>query len=75
MICSTGEQQIQAHEVKYRAKDGPITPLMAETGGTKALRVDSRALPRRVVGAVAQSAFRSVDSIANLTFAPGHCSW
>lgn len=48
---------------------------MAETGGTKALRVDSRALPGRVVGAVAQSAFRSVDSIANLTFAPGHCSW
>ena len=41
------------------AKDGPIVPLIAETGGINAMIVDSTALPEQVVDAVVQSAFRS----------------
>ncbi len=41
------------------AKDGPIVPLIAETGGINAMMVDSTALPEQVVDAVVQSAFRS----------------
>ena len=41
------------------AKDGPINPLIAETGGINAMLVDSTALPEQVVDAVVQSAFRS----------------
>jgi RHH-type proline utilization regulon transcriptional repressor/proline dehydrogenase/delta 1-pyrroline-5-carboxylate dehydrogenase len=41
------------------AGDGPIVPLIAETGGLNAMIVDSTALPEQVVDAVVQSAFRS----------------
>ena len=41
------------------AKDGPIVPLIAETGGINAMLVDSTALPEQVADAVVQSAFRS----------------
>ncbi len=41
------------------AKDGPITPLIAETGGINAMLVDSSALPEQVVDAAIQSAFKS----------------
>ena len=41
------------------AKDGPIVPLIAETGGINAMLVDSSALPEQVADAVVQSAFRS----------------
>ncbi|WP_431098775.1 L-glutamate gamma-semialdehyde dehydrogenase [Polaromonas aquatica] len=41
------------------AKDGPIVPLIAETGGINAMLVDSTALPEQVTDAVVQSAFRS----------------
>ena len=41
------------------AKDGPIGPLIAETGGINAMLVDSTALPEQVSDAVIQSAFRS----------------
>ncbi len=41
------------------AKDGAITPLIAETGGINAMVVDSSALPEQVCDAVIQSAFRS----------------
>jgi len=41
------------------AKDGPIVPLIAETGGINAMVVDSTALPEQVSDAVMQSAFRS----------------
>jgi RHH-type proline utilization regulon transcriptional repressor/proline dehydrogenase/delta 1-pyrroline-5-carboxylate dehydrogenase len=40
-------------------KDGPIVPLIAETGGINAMIVDSTALPEQVVDAVVQSTFRS----------------
>jgi RHH-type proline utilization regulon transcriptional repressor/proline dehydrogenase/delta 1-pyrroline-5-carboxylate dehydrogenase len=41
------------------AKEGPIVPLIAETGGINAMLVDSSALPEQVADAVLQSAFRS----------------
>ena len=41
------------------AQDGPIVPLIAETGGINAMVVDSSALPEQVVDAVVSSAFRS----------------
>ncbi|MCV0441142.1 MAG: L-glutamate gamma-semialdehyde dehydrogenase [Hydrogenophaga sp.] len=41
------------------AQDGPIVPLIAETGGINAMLVDSTALPEQVADAVVQSAFRS----------------
>ncbi len=40
-------------------REGPIVPLIAETGGLNAMIVDSSALPEQVVDAVVASAFRS----------------
>jgi len=40
-------------------REGPIVPLIAETGGLNAMIVDSTALPEQVVDAVVASAFRS----------------
>ncbi|HLA19852.1 MAG TPA: bifunctional proline dehydrogenase/L-glutamate gamma-semialdehyde dehydrogenase PutA, partial [Pseudolabrys sp.] len=41
------------------AKDGPIAPLIAETGGVNAMIVDATALPEQVCDDVMTSAFRS----------------
>lgn len=41
------------------SKEGPIVPLIAETGGINAMLVDSTALPEQVCDAVVQSLFRS----------------
>ncbi|TVR81803.1 MAG: bifunctional proline dehydrogenase/L-glutamate gamma-semialdehyde dehydrogenase PutA [Rhodospirillales bacterium] len=41
------------------AKDGPIVPLIAETGGQNVMIVDSTALPEQVVSDAITSAFRS----------------
>ena len=41
------------------AKDGPIPPLIAETGGVNAMIVDGTALPEQVTDDVIASAFRS----------------
>jgi RHH-type proline utilization regulon transcriptional repressor/proline dehydrogenase/delta 1-pyrroline-5-carboxylate dehydrogenase len=41
------------------AKDGPILPLIAETGGINAMIVDATALPEQVADDVVTSAFRS----------------
>jgi RHH-type proline utilization regulon transcriptional repressor/proline dehydrogenase/delta 1-pyrroline-5-carboxylate dehydrogenase len=41
------------------AKDGPIAPLIAETGGINAMIVDATALPEQVADDVVTSAFRS----------------
>ncbi len=40
-------------------REGPIVPLIAETGGLNPMIVDSTALPEQVVDAVVASAFRS----------------
>ncbi len=59
-VCFTGSTPV-ARLINRRlaAKDGPIVPLIAETGGLNAMVVDSTALPEQVVDAVVQSAFRS----------------
>ena len=41
------------------ARDGPIVPLIAETGGINAMIVDATALPEQVADDVITSAFRS----------------
>jgi RHH-type transcriptional regulator, proline utilization regulon repressor / proline dehydrogenase / delta 1-pyrroline-5-carboxylate dehydrogenase len=41
------------------AKDGPIVPLIAETGGLNAMIVDATALPEQVTDDIVMSAFRS----------------
>jgi RHH-type proline utilization regulon transcriptional repressor/proline dehydrogenase/delta 1-pyrroline-5-carboxylate dehydrogenase len=59
-VVFTGSTQVA--KIIHRAlgaKDGPIVPLIAETGGINAMVVDSTALPEQVVDSVVQSAFRS----------------
>ncbi len=59
-VCFTGSTQVARIINRALAhKDGPIVPLIAETGGLNAMVVDSSALPEQVIDAVVQSAFRS----------------
>jgi len=59
-VCFTGSTAVARLINRTLAlKDGPIVPLIAETGGINAMIVDSSALPEQVVDAVVQSAFRS----------------
>jgi len=59
-VCFTGSTAVARHINRaLAAKDGPIVPLIAETGGLNAMIVDSTALPEQVIDAVVQSAFRS----------------
>ncbi|MBD3893314.1 L-glutamate gamma-semialdehyde dehydrogenase [Hydrogenophaga sp.] len=59
-VVFTGSTQVaKIIQRALAAKDGPIVPLIAETGGINAMLVDSTALPEQVADAVLQSAFRS----------------
>lgn len=59
-VVFTGSTQVaKIIQRSLAAKDGPIVPLIAETGGINAMLVDSTALPEHVADAVVQSAFRS----------------
>jgi RHH-type proline utilization regulon transcriptional repressor/proline dehydrogenase/delta 1-pyrroline-5-carboxylate dehydrogenase len=59
-VVFTGSTQVaRTINRALAAKDGPIVPLIAETGGINAMVVDSTALPEQVTDAVVQSAFRS----------------
>jgi len=59
-VCFTGSTPVaRLINRTLAAKDGPIVPLIAETGGLNAMIVDSTALPEQVIDAVVQSAFRS----------------
>ncbi len=59
-VVFTGSTQVaKIIQRALAAKDGPIVPLIAETGGINAMLVDSTALPEQVADAVMQSAFRS----------------
>ena len=59
-VCFTGSTAVARIINRcLAAKDGPIVPLIAETGGINAMIVDSTALPEQVVDAVVTSAFRS----------------
>ncbi len=59
-VVFTGSTQVaKIIQRALAAKNGPIVPLIAETGGINAMVVDSTALPEQVCDAVVQSAFRS----------------
>ncbi|RYX92310.1 MAG: L-glutamate gamma-semialdehyde dehydrogenase [Comamonadaceae bacterium] len=59
-VVFTGSTQVaKIIQRALAARDGPIIPLIAETGGINAMVVDSTALPEQVADAVVQSAFRS----------------
>ena len=59
-VAFTGSTEV-AWEINraLAAKDGPIVPLIAETGGINAMIVDATALPEQVADDVVTSAFRS----------------
>lgn len=59
-VAFTGSTEVaRAINRALAAKDGPIVPLIAETGGQNAMIVDSTALPEQVVDDVMLSAFGS----------------
>jgi RHH-type proline utilization regulon transcriptional repressor/proline dehydrogenase/delta 1-pyrroline-5-carboxylate dehydrogenase len=59
-VVFTGSTEVaRAINRQLAAKDGPIVPLIAETGGINAMIVDATALPEQVADDVATSAFRS----------------
>lgn len=59
-VVFTGSTEVaRAINRVLAAKDGPIVPLVAETGGQNAMIVDSSALPEQVVDDVILSAFGS----------------
>ena len=59
VVFTGGTETAWAINRALAATDGPIRPLIAETGGLNALIVDSTALPEQVVSDVIESAFRS----------------
>jgi RHH-type proline utilization regulon transcriptional repressor/proline dehydrogenase/delta 1-pyrroline-5-carboxylate dehydrogenase len=59
-VCFTGSTATARTILRsLAAKDGPIVPLIAETGGQNAMIVDSSALAEQVVDDVVMSCFRS----------------
>ncbi len=59
-VVFTGSTEVaRAINRALAAKDGPIVPLIAETGGVNAMIVDATALPEQVADDVVTSAFRS----------------
>ena len=59
-VAFTGSTEVaRAINRALAAKDGPIPPLIAETGGINLMIVDATALPEQVTDDVITSAFRS----------------
>jgi len=59
-VVFTGSTEVgRAINRTLAAKDGPIVPLIAETGGVNPMIVDATALPEQVADDVVASAFRS----------------
>ena len=59
-VCFTGSTEVaQIINRTLAQRDGPIYPLIAETGGLNAMIVDSSALPEQVTRDVLISAFQS----------------
>ncbi len=59
-VVFTGSTEVgQIINRTLAAKDGPIVPLVAETGGINAMIADATALPEQVADDVVTSAFRS----------------
>lgn len=59
VVFTGSTETARAINRKLAAKDGPIVPLIAETGGLNAMVVDATALPEQVADDVVMSAFRS----------------
>jgi len=59
VVFTGGTETARAIHLAMAASEGPIRPLVAETGGLNAMIVDSSALLEQVVGDVLESAFRS----------------
>ena len=59
MVFTGSTEVAQKINRALAAKDGPIVPLIAETGGINAMIVDATALPEQVADDVCTSAFRS----------------
>src|SRR3954447_16827195 len=61
-VAFTGSTEVaRAINRSLAGKDGPIVPLIAETGGINAMIVDATALPEQVTDDVITSAFRSAE--------------
>jgi RHH-type proline utilization regulon transcriptional repressor/proline dehydrogenase/delta 1-pyrroline-5-carboxylate dehydrogenase len=59
-VAFTGSTDVGRHIARaLAAKDGPIVPLIAETGGINVMIADATALPEQVADDVVTSAFRS----------------
>jgi RHH-type proline utilization regulon transcriptional repressor/proline dehydrogenase/delta 1-pyrroline-5-carboxylate dehydrogenase len=59
-VCFTGSTQVAKHIARQlAAKDGPIVPLIAETGGQNVMLVDSSALLEQACDDIIGSAFGS----------------
>ena len=59
-VAFTGSTEVARLSIgRLRKGDGPIVPLIAETGGVNAMIVDATALPEQVTDDVIASAFRS----------------
>lgn len=59
-VAFTGSTEVaQKINMTLAANEGPIVPLIAETGGQNAMIVDSSALPEQVIDDVIHSAFGS----------------
>ena len=59
-VAFTGSTATARHMARtLAAREGPIVPLIAETGGQNALLVDSSALPEQVIQDTLRSAFNS----------------
>jgi RHH-type proline utilization regulon transcriptional repressor/proline dehydrogenase/delta 1-pyrroline-5-carboxylate dehydrogenase len=59
-VCFTGSTEVaQIINRSLAARNGPIAPLIAETGGQNAMIADSSALPEQIVDDVITSSFRS----------------
>ena len=59
-VVFTGSTEVaRSNNRTLAARDGPIVPLIAETGGINAMIVDATALPEQVADDVVTSAFRS----------------
>jgi RHH-type proline utilization regulon transcriptional repressor/proline dehydrogenase/delta 1-pyrroline-5-carboxylate dehydrogenase len=59
-VCFTGSTEVaRIIDRTLARRDGPLAPLIAETGGLNAMIVDSSALPEQVTRDVVMSAFQS----------------
>src|SRR5262249_40316497 len=57
--CTGATEVARSINRTLAARDGPIVPLIAETGGINAMIADATALPEQVADDVVTSAFRS----------------